>query len=78
MFIRVIRGYSAFPLGVLCGFLSGRGNSSQHPGGANFLMTDGSVQFIKESIPNNIYQWRERSQRWQCCHVRLNQPGEVP
>jgi prepilin-type N-terminal cleavage/methylation domain-containing protein/prepilin-type processing-associated H-X9-DG protein len=32
------------------------GFRSQHPGGANFLMGDGSVKFIKESIDMNVYR----------------------
>jgi prepilin-type processing-associated H-X9-DG protein len=29
--------------------------SSAHPGGAGFLMTDGSVHFIKDSISQQTY-----------------------
>ena len=32
------------------------GFESNHPGGANFLMVDGSVQFVPESIDFNVYQ----------------------
>jgi prepilin-type N-terminal cleavage/methylation domain-containing protein/prepilin-type processing-associated H-X9-DG protein len=32
------------------------GFRSQHPGGANFLMGDGSVKFIKESIDMGVYR----------------------
>jgi prepilin-type processing-associated H-X9-DG protein len=34
----------------------GRGFKSMHPGGAHFVMADGSVQFINESIDHNIYR----------------------
>lgn len=33
-----------------------RGFKSMHPGGAQFVMADGSVQFINESIDHNIYR----------------------
>ena len=33
-----------------------RGFKSNHPGGAQFVMGDGSVQFINESIDHNIYR----------------------
>ena len=35
--------------------------SSQHPGGVNVLLGDGSVRFIKESVALNI--WRGLSTR---------------
>lgn len=34
----------------------GRGFRSMHPGGAQFVMADGSVQFINESIDHNTYR----------------------
>ncbi|GIW78361.1 MAG: hypothetical protein KatS3mg105_0168 [Gemmatales bacterium] len=30
--------------------------ASMHPGGANFLMADGSIRFIAQSIPFQVYQ----------------------
>ena len=33
-----------------------RGFKSLHPGGAHFVMVDGSVHFISESIDHNIYR----------------------
>jgi prepilin-type processing-associated H-X9-DG protein len=33
-----------------------RGYKSLHPGGSQFVMADGSVQFINESIDSNIYR----------------------
>jgi prepilin-type N-terminal cleavage/methylation domain-containing protein/prepilin-type processing-associated H-X9-DG protein len=33
-----------------------RGFKSLHPGGAQFVMADGSVQFVNESIDHNIYR----------------------
>jgi prepilin-type N-terminal cleavage/methylation domain-containing protein/prepilin-type processing-associated H-X9-DG protein len=35
---------------------SARGFKSMHPGGAQFVMADGSVHFINESIDHNIYR----------------------
>jgi prepilin-type processing-associated H-X9-DG protein len=32
------------------------GFKSRHTGGANFLMGDGSIQFIRDSIDYNMYQ----------------------
>lgn len=34
-----------------------RGFKSLHPGGAQFVMADGSVQFINESINHETYRW---------------------
>jgi prepilin-type N-terminal cleavage/methylation domain-containing protein/prepilin-type processing-associated H-X9-DG protein len=33
-----------------------RGFKSLHPGGAQFVMADGSVQFVNESIDHNVYR----------------------
>ena len=33
------------------------GFKSNHPGGANFLIGDGSVQFLEEAIDHQMYQY---------------------
>jgi prepilin-type processing-associated H-X9-DG protein len=33
-----------------------RGFKSLHPGGAQFVMADGSVQFVNESINHDVYR----------------------
>lgn len=37
-------------------WMAARGFKSLHPGGAQFVMADGSVQFVNESIDHNIYR----------------------
>ena len=38
------------------GWNEARGFKSIHPGGAHFVMADGSVHFVNESIDHNIYR----------------------
>jgi prepilin-type N-terminal cleavage/methylation domain-containing protein/prepilin-type processing-associated H-X9-DG protein len=37
-------------------WMAARGFKSMHPGGAQFVMADGSVHFIQESIDHNLYR----------------------
>ena len=46
-----------------------RGASSQHPAGVNMGFADGSVQFIKESIDHNKWQWNALSTYNQLMHI---------
>jgi prepilin-type processing-associated H-X9-DG protein len=37
-------------------WMAARGFKSMHPGGAHFVMADGSVHFITDGIDHNLYR----------------------
>ena len=45
------------PCRALCNWNTEKGFKSQHPGGAHFLMGDGSVRFFGENLDHQMYQY---------------------
>ncbi len=45
--------------------------SSQHPGGANVAVSDGSVRFIAQTIPQAVLLLFCASGGWSSCHRRI-------